>query len=257
MSVPCAENDMLALDFDGVIADSIIECLIVGYNAYIDYSGLTEKIENLNIIEVKDIIKAKRMRNFIRSGEDYVYIQLAISKNIEITNQENFDDFLNNNHQLKETFFNLFYQERERFSTERTISWIQSNPLYSGMDRFLKEYSGNIPLCIISTKQAEYIHRILKGHHIPFPGKNIYHANQKRSKRIIIQELLHKYDVEPSHFHFVDDQVDTLIKVEPSGVHCYLAGWGYNNEEQKNRAVDAAIPILDLDDFYTSFPINS
>jgi len=248
-----SKKDTLALDFDGVIADSIEECLVVGYNAFVDYSRQESKIETLSALDKKVVDEAKRLRHFIRSGEDYVYIQLALSEDIKMNTQDDFDNFLNKYSQLKETFFNLFYQERKHFSVEKLNSWMQLNPMYEGMQHFLKESSGKNPLYIISTKKSEYIHKILEGHQITFPVKNIFHAHKDRSKLTIIHELLSKYNTEPSHFHFIDDQVDTLLKVELSQVHRYLAGWGYNNEEQKTRAIKAGIPVLRLIDFYSIF----
>lgn len=244
------KNDYLALDFDGVIADSIEECLVVGFNAYNEFSGEGNRILDLSDLPNEDITGAKRLRNFIRSGEDYVYIQLALSECVEILNQEDFDDFLLNNSRLKHTFFKLFYEERERLSTEHAERWIQLNPLYPGMHEFLRRYPDRERLFIISTKKKHFINRILTGHEIDFPGKNIFHAGQDRSKNDIIQDLMEMHTLSPSHFRYVDDQVDTLIKMKYTGVKRYLAGWGYNDDKQKARARDANIPVLTLDDFY-------
>ena len=64
--------------------------------------------------------------------------------------------------------------------------------------------------------------------------------------------MLKKNRLEPTHLIFVDDQVDTLIKMKHTGVNRYLAGWGYNNDTQKTRARDACISVLTLDEFYQS-----
>jgi len=79
-----SKYNCLALDFDGVIVDSIQECLVVGYNAFIEYTGKGSKILDLSSLDHDDMAKCHRLRNFIRSGEDYVYIQLAISEGVDI-----------------------------------------------------------------------------------------------------------------------------------------------------------------------------
>ena len=85
-----SHQQILALDFDGVIADSIYECLFSGYNAY---AGLTSRpqVHSLNEISAENVREAKRLRNFIRSGEDYVFIFLALSKGVQIQTQDAFE----------------------------------------------------------------------------------------------------------------------------------------------------------------------
>lgn len=244
------KSHFIALDFDGVIADSISECLVIGYNAFRNFAKEGHVIRDLSALSTEEIAEFKRLRNFIRSGEDYVFIRLAMANNRTITNQEEFDQFLLQNHHLSESFFQLFYKERIRLSGKETRQWIALNPLYSGMKDFLVGVLNSDQLAIISTKKAEFIRRILEGHKIDIPGKDIYHAGHNRSKLDIIRELMENMGIEPSCFHFIDDQVDTLIKIKPSGINLYLAGWGYNDEEQRVRAETNDISVLSLEKFY-------
>jgi phosphoglycolate phosphatase-like HAD superfamily hydrolase len=253
LNTPFLKGDFLALDFDGVIADSISECLIIGHNAFVEYSKKGIKSEKLSDLESNKAKEAKRLRQFIRSGEDYVYIQLILSENEAIKDQKGFDEFLSQNIHLKEHFFTLFYQERERFSVKHPESWILLNPLYKGMALFLNGFTHKNRLFIISTKKSVYINRILRGHQIDFPPDQIFYAEQNRSKKDIISYLLENKKIHHSRFHFVDDQVDTLIKVDPTRINRYLAGWGYNNKKQKSKAAKAEIPVLTLEAFYSSF----
>ena len=59
--------------------------------------------------------------------------------------------------------------------------------------------------------------------------------------------------VTPGQCHFIDDQVDTLIRVMPLGVRCYLAVWGYNDETQAALGEANGIEILGLQDFLQRF----
>ena len=68
------ESDFLALDFDGVIADSIGECLVIGHNAYVKFTQAGQQICRLEELNKTHKDECRRLRNFIRSGEDYVYI---------------------------------------------------------------------------------------------------------------------------------------------------------------------------------------
>ncbi len=247
------QTDFLALDFDGVIADSIDECLVVSHNAFLEYHGSGQKLKNINEIEKEKIDAFRRLRNFIRSGEDYVFIQLALHNRNQLTNQNDFDGFLAKNKHLKPTFFNLFYQEREIFSSDQNHVWIQLNPLYPGIKTFLAHYQYKENLFIITTKKIEYVHKILKSHDIRLKENNCLHAHGQQTKLKIIKNLLDKYEISADHFYFIDDQIDTLINVKQAEVQCLLAQWGYNNPEQWERAKYAGVSLLTLKNFLKQF----
>ncbi|MBN2028739.1 HAD family hydrolase [bacterium] len=250
MKKQMSKYNYLALDFDGVIADSIQECLVVGCNAFIEYTGKGNKITNLSSLDLKDMSEFRRLRYFIRSGEDYVYIQLALFEGANIQTQQDFDRFVSKKAHLKQTFFDLIYQERERLLNQFTDIWIQLNPLYDGMREFISQFTHREHFAIISTKKQIFIHRILEGHGINFPMQRILQAVENRPKSQIILDLLKQSGLEPAHFIFVDDHADTLIKMKHTAVTLCLAGWGYNNDAQKTRVRKACLPVLTLDQFY-------
>ena len=243
----------LALDFDGVIADSINECLVVSYNAFGKFIGKNSRIFSIDKIEENRVIESRRLRNFIRSGEDYVYIQLALQENALIRNQQEFDDFCGKYAELREQFFNMFYNEREQFSTDNFQNWIKLNPLYEGFELFLKYYQFKKQLYIISTKKIEFIQRILEAGEIDLINENMFHASSNRPKKMIIKELLESRGVGPEKFYFIDDQIDTLIKVKETEVNCLFAKWGYNNPEQLGKAEREGIQAIDLQEFLQRF----
>lgn len=250
MKMQISKSNYLAIDFDGVIADSIEECYVVGFNAFVEYKGKGNKITDLSHSDPKDMAEFRQLRNFIRSGEDYVYIQLALLEKTSIQTQQDFDHFTTEKAHLKHTFFDLFYQEREWLSAQYPKMWIQLNPLYRGMKEFINRYANQARFAIISTKTQPFVHRILEGHGIAIPIQRIFQVECNRSKSDIIMDLLKRNGLEPAHFIFMDDQVETLIQLKHKGVDCYLAGWGYNNDTQKARARGIGIPVLTLDQFY-------
>ncbi|NIA30450.1 MAG: hypothetical protein GWP06_11135 [Actinobacteria bacterium] len=246
-------RDVLALDFDGVIANSISECLVVGHNAFAAFKRRSDIIDELGGLDEQRIAESKRLRNFIRSGEDYVYINLAIEKKADIQNQADFDHFTEKFSGLRPTFFDIFYRERERFSNEQRQKWIQLNPLYAGIKEFLRRFSPKDHLFIITTKKIYFVNLVLSAQKITLPESHLFHANSSIPKKEIISGLLKSHRIAPQHFYFVDDQVDTLLKVRNVGVHCIFAEWGYNNTEQKEKALQAGITSMTLNEFYKYF----
>ena len=249
-------SDFLALDFDGVIADSIEECLVVGHNAYGTHRKTDVRITTLADLPPRRVREAKRLRNFIRSGADYVFLFHALDRDVAIENQDDFDRFLNAHTSLQPVYFHLFYEERETFSSTHHEEWIRLNPLYPGISDFLKSFKAVERLLIITTKKIQYAFQILSAHTLPFVQTNGYHADARQPKDAIIDELLQKHRLPPSRFHFVDDQIDTLLQAAPLGIRSYLADWGYVNDEQRLRAEQDGIEILPLPEFLRRFSMS-
>ncbi len=245
------KKNILALDFDGVIANSITECLVTGHNAYAIYED-TEKVESIDQLDSGWVEQAKAMRNFIRNGEDYVYIALALDDDADIKSQQDFDNFKNEHNDRNDDFFKIFYNERLRFANEQPRQWAALNPLYDGMALFLKSVPRN-QFYIITTKKLVFVNKILHAHGLYFLNSNLHDTSPEQSKRDIIESIIAERRIKPESLYFVDDQVDTLIKTQPSGINCVFAEWGYNNPAQQQTATENDITTMDLDTFYHTF----
>ncbi|MBN2410076.1 HAD family hydrolase [candidate division KSB1 bacterium] len=246
------KKDFLALDFDGVIADSVEECLLVAHNAYSEHTG---GIRTYNLSELDPVLisEFKRLRKFIRSGADFVFIIKAITEKINIDSQLEFDDYITRYKDSRKIFFDLFYMERERFSVQMPDIWILFNPLYDGMKEFLINYPYKERLFIITTKKIFYVGKIFFYHNIQLPRDNLFTATEKNNKKDIILQLLHKYNISPKQFWFIDDQIDTLLKVKDTRINCMLAEWGYTEKQQINRGKKENIHIITLKNFSNKF----
>ena len=243
------KNQILALDFDGVIADSIAECLVVGYNAYSKYTGKRNAIASLSDLSPDVFAEGRRLRNFIRAGQDYVYIHMVIDLGENIPDQMAYDAFTEKYADRFDDYFQLFYAERQRLLDEQPEVWNSLNPLYPGIQLLLQRYPEKEKLYIVTTKKVAYVIEILKSNHIELVERNMFHAHKSFPKADIIQHISELAEISAKDIVFVDDQVDTLIKVAPTGASCYLATWGYNNEEQQNKSLMNHIPHLKRTDF--------
>jgi phosphoglycolate phosphatase-like HAD superfamily hydrolase len=244
-------RDLLALDFDGVIVDSIKECLVNGFNAYTRFAGGVA-VERYETLDKKWVAGARRLRNFIRNGEDYVFIAKALALDEKIENQADFDALLERNRSLRSTFVDLMFQQRLDFSAQTPQLWATLNPLYPGMSNFLEHYPAKVNLFIITTKKLIFVEKILAAHQFNITRANVMDTSGA-GKRLLIERILQERCLNPLNFYFVDDQIDTLIKIQPAGVQLFLAAWGYNNERQAKTAGDHAIPVISLDKFYKRF----
>ncbi len=84
---------IIALDFDGVIVNSVNECLLVGYYAYQKFSDPSNKLKSIENLCDSKLKLLNSYRPFVLSGEDYVFISMALELNHHFENQSDFDKF--------------------------------------------------------------------------------------------------------------------------------------------------------------------
>ena len=117
---------ILALDFDGVIVDSVLDSLFVGHNTYLrlygrevkkNFGGELFTFENWEKIKrnyQKEIKYYRTLRPYIRGATDYGLIQKLMEEKKVIESQEEFDNYRNSTDFDFEDYEKEFYKERER-----------------------------------------------------------------------------------------------------------------------------------------------
>jgi 3-deoxy-D-manno-octulosonate 8-phosphate phosphatase KdsC-like HAD superfamily phosphatase len=234
-----------------VIADSINECAVAGYNGFEAYCGNDSRIDSIDEVPPEKFIKFIKMRPYIRSGEDYIYLFHALNENIIIDSQNDFDEFQMLYTDRKESYYQSFYSSRQTIMLNNFDNWIALNPLYNGMVEFLQSMQNKIH--IISTKASKYIIEILKSNGIELNPKQIHEAGKGSSKAEIINKLIRHNNLSIKNIIFIDDHLDTLHKVKSTGVRCLLAGWGYNTDQQCGICHELNLELVDLKQFYREF----
>lgn len=213
---------LIFMDFDGVICDSLDECLVSSWKAYY-HLFLQSAPAQVNVS-----LKAEfsRLRPFVRNGEDYVLIQKIIHSKIPINCQEDFDA-CKNSRDLKH-FKELIYSARSRYLETDREYWLKLNRLYPHIKENLPVWTSSPFFYILSTRRSEYIVEILKHNKVKMPPKRILYTHG-REKHTIIAGLLEKK--KDCNAVLIDDQIDHLLVRRDPRIEVYLADWGYIKEE--------------------------
>jgi len=102
-------SNLLLWDFDGVIIDSIDECLLTSYNAYLQYQGISNGfIETLEDIPKYYREEFYRARKYVRPAGEFFVLYKAVSDNIKIDSYGIFRKLLENNSGVITDFQKLF-----------------------------------------------------------------------------------------------------------------------------------------------------
>jgi phosphoglycolate phosphatase-like HAD superfamily hydrolase len=257
---------ILALDFDGVIVDSVLDSLFVGHNTYLrlygrevkkNFGGELFTFENWEKIKrnyQKEIKYYRTLRPYIRGATDYGLIQKLMEEKKVIESQEEFDSYRNSVDFDFEDYEKEFYKERERLQNIDYSAWFNLEPPYpkiiQGMKKLLEE---EIKIVIATSNRRKAIMKSFTPEYFGFTidPKDILDKRFGEDKSEQMRHIVKFYKVNFEDIYFVDDQISHLIQTKPLGIKVILAGWSYATEAQKEEARKQDILVIEREeDFY-------
>jgi phosphoglycolate phosphatase-like HAD superfamily hydrolase len=213
---------LYALDFDGVVIDSMNECLNTSYSALIHL-----KMSSGQRLPAKpsseEISHFHLNRGLVRPSRNYYALWEWIR---EYPEQEfslsEFELFANGFGEALSEFENIFHDFRSDELRQSPKTFVEKNPLYVGVKDIWKDLPR--PLFIVSTKDQESISLILDSHNLSVDG--IY-GRGSGPKAQTIRRLAKLHDVKLQDSYFLDDNSQHAIEVQSIGTKSALATWGY------------------------------
>ena len=258
---------LLAIDYDGVIVDSVLDSLFVSHNAYLELVGSSNKkvfsgerltFQNWTKIQKKydqEIQYYRSLRPFIRGATDYGLIQKLLEEKRYLRNQQEFDYYRNTVQFEFQKFHQLFYQERKRLQEKSFEGWLKLEPAYQevvrGINHFVQE---GVKVVVATSNRREYIASAFHPsyYNIPIKEEDILDVSMGEDKSNQMKYINKYYGVQCDEIYFVDDQLTHLEQTRGLGIHVFLAGWSYATLQQKEKAVLEGIPIIEFEeDFYS------
>ncbi len=222
-------SDLLALDFDGVLCDSARETGMTAWRAgqaiWSDWSGEAPR-------ELVDRFCA--LRPWLETG--YQAIPMMRMAWQGVTPQNLATDYTSyqtrafeDAQRSREELVTLFGATRDAWIRDDLAGWLAANRFFPGtVEALVRVLADGVPVTIVTTKQERFVTALLKGAGIEFSADRLYGLERAVSKETVLRQLL---DAHAGQVHFVEDRVDTLVRVidrpELNEVRLYLATWGY------------------------------
>ena len=238
-----------ALDFDGVLCDSVIETAITSWrlaqNIWDDMpkSELTQKfIDNF-----------REVRPFLKTGYEAILIMrlLYVGVSVEILCADykvEIQKIIDKDKLDIEELKNLFGEARDRWIADSLEEWIEMSPLFEGVVEFLNGLDKE-NLYIVTTKQERFVKYILEAKGIELEDEKIWGLDRGMSKVDIL------FDIQSNNPNkkilFVEDRYPALVAVEKDhrldNVVLKLVSWGYNTLLDRKKALESErIELIDL-----------
>lgn len=249
---------VLALDFDGVIADSQYECLFVGFNAYLRlnkntklFGGKKFTFNNFNNIKKKyknTIKKYENLRPYVIGAFSWYVILYIMDFSIRIKHQYQFNNVREKLIKNFDEYVNYFYNERSKLQEKNYKKWLKLEAPFKKIIEGIKKLEKGYIITIATNNNRKSIYGLFKKYKIK--PKIIADSNISLNKKKQLECIKNKLKVNFNEIHFVDDQVKHFPRLLKLGVNCYLATWGYNNKRQRQEAKKLWVVMLREDNFY-------
>jgi phosphoglycolate phosphatase-like HAD superfamily hydrolase len=250
---------VLALDFDGVLCDGLIEYFQTSWRAYRQIWSYPEELPPEGLAE-----QFYRLRPVVETGwEMPVVLQALLSG---ITEDEILTNWVSIALPIAQAtgltptqIGNQVDQIRDTWIANDLESWLALHRFYPGVIDRLQRLSPIHPV-IITTKEERFVVQLLQQQGIEFSPSQIFGKSLKRPKSETLHQLLQEFtqDNHPPIIWFVEDRLKTLqaisLKPELSEVRLFLGDWGYNTAIDRDTAhLDPKIHLLPLPTFAAEF----
>lgn len=254
---------LVALDFDGVIAESAHEAFVVAARAYRNLRPDARLVGKLRFADqddptIEDIERCDLFDRFVQliplgnRAEDYGVTMEVIERGLEIGCQRDYDEVMAaQDGAWLEGYHREFYRVRSELMGGRPTVWRALQRPYAGIPDLLRRQAPRVRLAIATAKDRASTRALLRDWDLDetFPDRFLVDKEAGRSKRAHLEELQRRSDVPFGEITFVEDKVSHLESVAPLGVRCVLAGWGYNGPRERERALRLGFTVATLGGF--------
>ncbi|MEH2013557.1 HAD family hydrolase [Nostoc sp.] len=250
---------ILALDFDGVICDGLIEYFEVAWRTYCQIWSPANDTPPDDLA-----LRFYRLRPVIETGWEMPLLIKALVDGIP--DEKILHEWviiapkllLNDKLQATEIGAKLDNQRDEWITTDLD-GWLSLHRFYPGIVEKLKlTLDSGVKLYIVTTKEGRFVQQLLQQQGVNLPAPAIFGKEVKRPKYEIMRELKQAETDKLVSLWFVEDRLKTLQLVQQQidleDVKLFLADWGYNTQAEREVAQnDPRIKLLSLSQFAKDF----
>lgn len=251
---------VLALDFDGVLCDSIRESFATALRTYaglVPESRLVSRVESrlgewpwdrTEIDTDPDFSRFATLTPLGNRAEDFGVALLTMDLQVDLPGQDAYDAF----YASLETdwmadFHRQFYDCRSALRHASPEAWLNLHSDYPWFTSLLHSIAAGVVLAVATAKDAGSLGLLLERFGVAalFPQELRLDKETGRQKTEHLTRLCERLGAPFSAITFVDDKVNHLTKVAPLGVRPVLAGWGHNTAREHAAARALGFEVAD------------
>ena len=253
---------ILALDFDGVLCDGLIEYFQTAWQAYCQIfdQPLSEPPPDL-------ADRFYPLRPVIETGWEMPLLLHALQQGVADAAvldhwQTIVQEILQDTQIQPDAAMRAVDGTRDRWIQSDLAGWLSLHRFYPGViERLSGAIAAGVFPLIISTKEGRFIQALLAQEGIELPREQIIGKEIQQPKTTTLQQLQASPPAAApaaQPIWFVEDRLQTLEKVkavaELENVTLFLADWGYNTPAERDRAAhDPRVHLLSVSQMTSDF----
>ncbi len=267
--MPADAPTILALDFDGVLCDGLLEYFQSSWRTYCQIWKPNSQIPPDDLAP-----RFYRWRPVVEIGWEMPVLLRALVLNI--SEEKISQDWSKVAQSLIESekldaadIGKRLDAVRDEWINTDVDNWLGLHRFYPGVIDWLyrtlsaaqtSPSTSLTELFIVTTKEGRFVKQLLQQYGIQLPEERIIGKECKRPKHQTLRQLLEAFPSEAVTLWFVEDRLKTLQSVQQQpnleAVRLYLADWGYNTAAHRECIRrDPRIQLLSLSEFIQDFSV--
>ena len=258
--MPTETPTILALDFDGVICDGLLEYFQTSWRTYCKIWQPDSQTPPDNLANI-----FYRLRPVIEIGWEMPILIRTLIQGVSETKivadwSLVAQDIIASDKLNPAAIGKEVDQTRDEWIATDLEGWLALHQFYPGIIERLEQIitsDNSTQLFIVTTKEGRFVKQLLQQQGIKISEDRIIGKEIKRPKHQTLRQLLAQF---PGTLWFVEDRLKTLQSVQQqpdlNNVMLFLADWGYNTKAQRDSLGDnSGIQLLSLSQFVQDFQL--
>ncbi len=216
---------VLAFDFDGVLCNSVDECMLSSLSANNAIEGEGKKAL-MSIEDVSPLFKDafREWRYLVRPAKEYDALCRAISHGDAI--ESNFNLFKQDECRLSE-FESEFFRCRNEWRLSNPEDWFGIHSEYPNFQDSWSALHALGEMRIVTNKDLASVMAFNERWQLNLEDDWIWSKERQSSKAEAVLRIANELEISASEVYFIDDDPKYLEEVSETGAATYWASWGY------------------------------
>lgn len=243
MSSMIKSKKIYVFDFDGVICDSSVECLIVSWNAWQKFFSLSDYRFSEKDFEQNEKDYFFPRRPFVKGAGEYFPLWQKYFKSQDCSGDTSIQKFISSVFE-REKYKEIFYECREELQDFGVDYWLGLHIIYFDLLETLKLVNDADKLYIATLKDKASVSLVLSKSGLRFPLQKIFDQSVIDSKLSALDQIAQIESVSPNNICFFDDNPNHLLEPKKKGYSCFLASWSVRVPDFLELARENSIDVI-------------
>jgi len=218
---------VITLDFDGVICDSLEECLVTAYNAYHRLEGSDRWADSTADIRPEVADSFRRLRHYARNAPEFWVIMHWCITDGGALSQARYDALTSRYAAKLPLFEPVFFESRHVLSSTDLDRWLDLHRMYPEFCDGWNAVKGQFPVHIVTTKDLVSVQYFNRHWQLRIPDEHLWTKERALAKGEIVQRIAVESGQPIQNVLFVDDHPHHVREVAVTGARCFWASWGF------------------------------